>query len=345
MQTQKTQSCKPFFKENGFPKRILVIRLHAFGDVISTLPYLRDLKSKLPKETHIDLIVGDFAGDWISDLDLFHSLHILKGGHNTKKLALSAMLQLPKFILNNYDCCIDLQNNKVSRLIRKTLRVKSWSEFDKYSAIPSGERTRITIEALGFPVLSLNHDLQLKSSVDSLQKLKQAGYSSGQKLIVLNPVGLYETRQWPLEYYAEFAALCQEKWSNQCFFIVLGVAANKTRTDKLLALIGNNCASLVGKTSKQELFEIISQSDLCVSDDSGLMHLSWVLGRNTIAILGSTREDWTQPLGKRSRHFSSSDLACGNCMKETCMLQTNECLTRVTPAAVLEKAIELMHTV
>jgi len=43
---------------------------------------------------------------------------------------------------------IDLQRTSISRLVRRFVMPKAWSEFDKTSPIPAGERTKLTIEAI-----------------------------------------------------------------------------------------------------------------------------------------------------------------------------------------------------
>ena len=58
----------------SLPKRILIIRLQAMGDVAITLPYVQSLREKLPAITRLDLLtryeVKDVPGsvklyDWI----------------------------------------------------------------------------------------------------------------------------------------------------------------------------------------------------------------------------------------------------------------------------------------
>ena len=48
-------SVKPWEKKSS-PKRILVIRLQAMGDVVITLPYLQDLRNSLPASVQMDLL-------------------------------------------------------------------------------------------------------------------------------------------------------------------------------------------------------------------------------------------------------------------------------------------------
>jgi ADP-heptose:LPS heptosyltransferase len=102
--------------------------------------------------------------------------------------------------------------------------------------------------------------------------------------------------------------------------------------------------SIVGETTTAQAFAIVQLAELMISEDSGLMHMGWVSGIKTIALFGSTRSDWAQPLGRHARFFDSSDLPCGNCMREICAYGDNHCLTRYTPAFIFEQARALYLT-
>jgi hypothetical protein len=43
-------------KDEYLPKRILVIRLQAMGDLVITLPYLQSLREQLPPSVKLDLL-------------------------------------------------------------------------------------------------------------------------------------------------------------------------------------------------------------------------------------------------------------------------------------------------
>jgi len=95
-------------------------------------------------------------------------------------------------------------------------------------------------------------------------------------------------------------------------------------------------------TSAAEAFAIIQKADLMVSEDSGLMHMAYISGIPVVGLLGSTRNDWTDPKLPYTRFFHSADLACGNCMKAVCIHGDVRCLSRVSPEMVFEKAKELL---
>ena len=107
--------------------------------------------------------------------------------------------------------------------------------------------------------------------------------------------------------------------------------------------MGERLIDLVGQTSASEAFAVLRHATLVLSEDSGLMHMAWVSGVPTIALFGSTRSDWSRPLGDHSMFFDSSDLPCGNCMDAICRMGDIRCLTRITPEMVAGKAFYLVQ--
>ncbi len=236
---------------------------------------------------------------------------------------------------------IDLQNTLISKIARKTIRPKAWSEFDKYSPLAAGERNRLSIEAAGLGKNRMDTHFELKDPSRALTILKENGWNAADKLIVLNPAGFFETRNWPLQNYVDFSRLWLQQFPNSRF-MVLGTKFVKDKASFLQQEIGDRLIDLVGQTSASDAFAILQHATLVLSEDSGLMHMSWVSGTPTIALFGSTRSDWSRPLGVHSYLFDSSDLACGNCMAAVCGMGDIRCLTRVSAGMALQQAMLLV---
>ena len=111
-------AAKPWAKKNP-PKKILAIRLHAMGDVMITLPYLQYLFRSLPSATKIDFLTTEENNNIPKTIILFNKVFSLKGGWSFKKQLIYTFLLLPKLLLQRYDAVIDLQNNTISKIVRK----------------------------------------------------------------------------------------------------------------------------------------------------------------------------------------------------------------------------------
>ena len=108
---------------------------------------------------------------------------------------------------------------------------------------------------------------------------------------------------------------------------------------------GRNMAPFVETEWGGDAYAIMKKIKLVLSEDSGLMHFAWVSGTPTLALFGSTRSDWSRPLGKYSMLLDSSDLPCGNCLLVHCRYGDVHCLTRYTPEFVFKKALSLLSSV
>jgi ADP-heptose:LPS heptosyltransferase len=328
------------WKENTLPGRVLVIRLQAMGDVVVTLPYLQQLRTYLPSQTRIDFLTRQEVEDIPRGLVLFDKIHVIKGGRDLKKQIIYTCSMLPKLFVQRYDVIIDLQNNIVSRIVRKALFARAWSAFDRFSPIAAGERCRMTIEAAGLGKSWAANKFSLVHPRIGKDILKANGWL-GEELVVLNPAGAFSTRSWDLNNYVAFA----RSWLvvlPRTRFVMLGTPFIAEKAMLLKRELGDRLINLVGKTSPSEAFAVIQDAKFVLSEDSGLMHMAWVSGIPTFVLFGSTRSDWSRPLGDHTFFLDSSDLECGHCMEETCRYQDVHCLTRYTPEIVLNHALALL---
>lgn len=325
------------------PGKILLIRLQALGDVVITLPYAQAIKDAVPSAA-VDFLTRREVGGIPRELPFFRRVLEIGGGRNTKLQLLSLATLLPGLLRARYDVVIDLQNNRLSRIATRVLHVKACAEFDRFSPQPAGVRTLNTIERAGIGPIRPRFDLRCRLSDRAREMLIAAGWKSGCQLVVLNPAGFFQSRNWPIDNYAAFARVWQERYEPQSQFVLLGDARLEEKATALASRLADRVINLVGLTTPEQAFAIIGMTNLVLSEDSGLMHMAWVSGVPTVALFGSSRSDWSRPLGPHSVCLDSSDLACGCCMLPTCKFGDNRCLTRYSPEHVAQRASELLRS-
>jgi heptosyltransferase II len=323
------------------PRKVLFIRFQALGDVVITLPYIRDFSKEHPT-TKIDFLTLEENRTIPESLLFFDRVFSIGGGRNNKLQYVSALSLLPRLIAQQYDVVFDLQNHRLSNIIRKIIRPKAWVEFDRYTPQSAGERNRQTIEKVGLGAVSINKKLESRISkkiTDDL--LKSAGWNGISNIVILNPAGFFASRNWPIENYFEFMGLWKKHHSNTQFLLL----GTDRILEKAIALKKNAPESvivLINKTNPAEAFALVNRASFMLTEDSGLMHMAWVQGVPTLALFGSSRSDWSAPQGSSSLCLHSSDLACGACIQDKCKFGDNRCLTRYTPEFVYEKAQQLI---
>lgn len=333
-------NARPWQKEKP-PQKILAIRLQAMGDVVITLPYLQSLRNLYP-QAQIDFLTREEVGDIPTRLNLFNRVFTIKGGRNFKKQFLYAMGLFPGLRAQRYDVVLDLQRNPLSQWIRRALHPPCWSEFDRFSPISAGERTGQAIEAAGLGKTAIS-PLKLKDESFGLNLLRASGWKRNHRLIVLNPAGCFPSKNWPGENYIQFARLWLNHYRRQTQFLVLGVQTIAGKAQLFKEQLGDYLLNLVNQTTPAEAFSILRQAKFVLTEDSGLMHMAWAAGVPTLALFGSSRSDWSRPLGEFSLCLHSADLPCGECMEAQCRFGDVHCLTRYAPEMVFQKALELLE--
>jgi heptosyltransferase-2 len=325
-----------------FPSRILVIRLHAIGDVAITLPYCVALRQKFP-HSQIDFLTYSTCAGLVRSLSVFNTVHSLPFYANRWPRGITVLMWSARLSLRSYDVVLDLQHNWVSTALRRAAHPTAWAEFHRTEPKSAGERTQDVLKAAGLSVdPAFRMPIASELVTSSEQLLKEHGWDGRSPLVVLNPAGLFVTRNWPLENYLHLAKLWLQR--DRVQFLVLGTERIRNQSAYLKSQLQDSLIDLVGCTSLSVAFATLQHASAVVSEDSGLMHMAWVSGIPTVALLGSSRHDWSRPLGPHSSCLHSGDLECGACMQPTCKYGDVHCLARYTPEQVYDTIQTILKT-
>ena len=339
--SEETRSVSPIRLGDKPPKTILLIRFLALGDVAITLPASASLRLQFP-HVRIDFLTSTAARPLVEAVELFDVIHALEATRGRLDRVVDALALGTQLHACRYDAVIDLQRNWTSRLLRRMMRPKYWTEFDRFSPRLAGERVRETFHRLGLTQVEPIYKLPFRQEVlsNAMKMLVDNGWDRTQPLIVLNPAGLWETRNWPVQNYASLAQLWLDQQSSQ--FLLLGTQRILAKAAHLKKALGDFLINLVGKTTLADAFGILQYATLIISEDSGLMHMAAASGVPTVALFGSSNHVWSAPMGSHTRCLNSSDLPCAACMQPSCKYGDIHCLTRYSPLMVLHCARELL---
>ena len=138
-------------------------------------------------------------------------------------------------------------------------------------------------------------------------------------------------KRWPLEYFTELAARL-----DTAGYAVWVLGSNKDAAAGDRIADGSRALNLCGRTSLEDVIDLMAACDQAVSNDSGLMHIAAAVGMRVHAIYGSSSSKFTPPLTK-SREIHEIDLDCKPCFERECPLGHLRCLRDVSVDAVLAK--------
>ena len=159
-------------------------------------------------------------------------------------------------------------------------------------------------------------------------------------LLGLNPGAEYgPAKRWPAKKYAQLALKVSR-----------GVTGGNPRGSTPIWLVGSAKDALVGaeierlsdgaarnhcgRTSLEQVIDLIAGARAVVSNDSGLMHVAAALDRPLVAIYGSSSPTYTPPLSPHAR-MVSLNLECSPCFERECPLGHLNCLNEMQPELVL----------
>ena len=324
------------------PQRVLIIRFHAVGDVAISLASCAAFRRKFP-DSQIDFLTMDPTALLAASLDLFTAVHtfpLCDSKWERLRYAIAWAARLRRY---RYQIVLDLQRNWVTRFLRRSAAPTAWAEFDRFSPRLAGLRTLDTFHRIGFDDLELDFRVPVRAEAleAARQTLRSNGWNESMPLVVLNPAGLWTTRNWPLECYGDFARMWLK--DEDTTFLLIGTDRLSEKARFLSDVLGSKVVNLVGRTSLAEANAILQHVSFVLSEDSGLMHMAWVSGIPTLALFGSSRHDWSAPLGPHTQCLHSGDLPCAACMSATCRYGDTHCLTRHTPDTVYGLARQLMR--
>jgi heptosyltransferase-2 len=164
--------------------------------------------------------------------------------------------------------------------------------------------------------------------------------------VVFAPGAAYGTakRWWP-SHFAQLAADLIRQHGAQV--VLAGSGADAATTDEIVGLVPGDVRdavlNLAGRTSLGSLAAIMTLARVCVSNDSGAMHLAAAAGVPLAAIFGPTNERETAPLTHAPLDLLIHDVPCRPCMLRECPID-HPCMRDLAPSRVLASVNRLLVT-
>jgi len=172
------------------------------------------------------------------------------------------------------------------------------------------------------------------STQNQARVMGELGVDRGRPVIAMMPGAEYgPAKCWPLDYFAELAgrldAAGYTVW-------ILGSARDRPAGDAIAG--ATKALNLCGKTSLEDVIDLLAVCEQAVSNDSGLMHMAAAVGIHVHAIYGSSSPKFTPPLTK-SRDIHEMGLECSPCFERECPLGHLKCLKDLRPDGIFDKII------
>ena len=264
-------------------------------------------------------------------------------GHG--ELALGKRIALGRRLRGHYDRAIVLPRSLKSALVPWLARVPKRTGFrgemryglindmrpfdpdrldqtvKRYLALGPADSAEVT--AIPEPALRV-------SATNQAAAIERLGLQTERPVVAFMPGAEYgPAKCWPLEHFAALAdALDAEGFA----VWVLGSEKDSPAGEAIAAASG--ARNICGRTSLEDVIDLLGYASQAVSNDSGLMHVAAAVGTFVHAIYGSSSPLFTPPLTAR-RQVYWLELECSPCFERECPLGHLNCLNRIEPGRVL----------
>jgi heptosyltransferase-1 len=325
-------------------RKILIVKPSSLGDIVHSLPFLNAIKTCFPK-AEIHWVVARGLEGLLECHPMVNRLIVInkdtwkklsKAGNTIKEVR--RLLQ--DIRSEQYDLAVDLQGLFRSGLITMASRAPVRIGFSEaregsslfYNVRVKGGKEVHAVErymkiagALGCDEKNILFPFSLcKSDLKNIKAI-----SGGvREYAVIVPGGRWDTKIWPAENFGRVASLLPMP------SLVVGSGADIQRAEKVVQSSGGKAISLAGRTSMNELVEVMRQACLVISNDSGPMHIAAGFQVPVIAIFGPTSPVRTGPYGAGNIVIQSSAV-CAPCFKKSC--SHLRCMAGITAEMVYEK--------
>ena len=324
--------------------KLLIVAPAWVGDMVMAHSLIQSLSNR-PVAKTIDVLAPPSTLPIASRMKEVRKTYTLDVGHG--RLGLSARMKAAALMREErYDEAYVLPNSWKSALVPFLARIKKrigWVGEMRYGLlndVRSLDKNALPLMVERYSALSINTVEQfVKPALDPVLDYDSENRSrlvakynlSATGAIALAPGAEFgQAKKWPISYFADVAKYCLEN-GRQVWLL----GSKKDESDcEFIENKVNGVINLAGQTSLEDVVDIISLADTIVCNDSGLMHVSAALNTKTVALFGSTSDEYTPPLSSNSL-VVSREMDCRPCFQRVCPLGHMDCLKKIEPTEII----------
>ena len=327
------------------PRRILILRYSALGDVVLATSILEPLRKRFP----------DATIEWVTDRNLaplLEGLPELAAVHRLEKTT-SGTLALRSQLAGRFDLAIDLQNKFRTAVIaraaaprRLTFRRRTTGEslqalIGRDRPLVRAHATALYAEVLAPLGIESAGALRVQLSEKARSEAAAVLPQTNTPLVAIAPGARWDNKRWLPERFAEVA----RELSSRGYGIVLaGGPPDREVLEAVRASLEVPLVADLTSLSLPALAAALSRVSLLIANDSGPVHLATAVGTPAVAVFGPTAlVRWGPPSPGRAVSLNLPCSPCSNHGAERCPLGHHRCMRDLPAAQVVQAASEVLQ--
>ncbi|RJP81947.1 MAG: lipopolysaccharide heptosyltransferase family protein [Desulfobacteraceae bacterium] len=314
------------------PLDILIIKLGALGDVINTLPLAVRLKSRLQAKIHwlvaplsypimsrhpaVDHTILFDKTNWKS------SLPDVKRQIRSRRFDLVLDLQR---ILKSGALCMFANGRRRIGFDRKRCKEMTW--LFPFERIPAADpSSHMLLQYLEFADYLGIRETRVEWGLSG--SLVRPAFLPA-PYVVLNIGATKPANKWTIPGFSSLAEQIESRFRLSC--VMTGGREDMEMARQIEDRSAAGLTNLAGRTTLDELKDVLQHAEAVITCDTGPMHLAVALGKKVVALFGPSDHQRTGPF---RGHVIRKAVHCAPCNRKTC--ENPICMNRITPEDVMK---------
>ena len=274
-----------------------------------------------------------------------------------RKEGFSALLKFRRGInQQHYDVIYDAHRSLRTRLLMPFLKCEQKLYFEKHylkralaltlkiKGLIKGSKRMLERYLEPLSPLGVRYD-GLGPELFANSELEPPLPKDSHKWVGLIPSAQWPGKRWAPENFRETLLLLLERTSEK--FLIFGGPSDLFCSDIARDLPSERVLNMQGKLNLKEVFSAMGKVKLCISNDTGLMHVADAMGVPNVLIFGPTNADMgCLPFNPQSV-ILEHNLWCRPCSKNGqafCIRGKRLCLELTTPQQVSDATCQILNS-